>query len=75
MILVFGSGLGGKIRLLCDKDEYECIFRKSNDNERKAAMKTGLKFIEMNQLSRKTKVTKVFMGGEPEEFKSLFIEW
>ena len=51
------------------------FFRKSNDNERKAAMETGLKFIEMNQLSMKTKVTKVFMGGEPEEFKSLFIEW
>ena len=38
-------------------------------------MKTGLKFIEINNLSEKTKVTKVFMGGEPEEFKSLFIEW
>ena len=39
------------------------------------AIKTGIKFIEENQLPINTKVTKVFMGGEPEEFKSLFVSW
>ena len=52
-----------------------CFTRNSNENERSAAMQTGLKFIELKQLSEKTNVIKVFMGGEPEEFKSLFTTW
>jgi len=51
------------------------VGRNSNENERSAAMQTGLKFIELKQLSEKTNVIKVFMGGEPEEFKSLFTTW
>jgi len=49
--------------------------RKSSANERKEAMGMGQKFIEKNGLPKYTKVTKVNMGGEPEEFKSLFINW
>ena len=39
------------------------------------AMTTGIKFIEEKKLSKNTRITKVFMGGEPEEFKSLFMSW
>ena len=39
------------------------------------AMETGLQFIAENNLSDKTKLTKINMGGEPEEFKSLFKNW
>jgi len=49
--------------------------RKSNENERKGAMNAGLKFIEANKLDENTSVTKVSMGGEPEDFKSLFTNW
>ena len=49
--------------------------RGSNDNERSMAMTTGIKFIEEKKLSKNTRITKVFMGGEPEEFKSLFMSW
>jgi len=49
--------------------------RKSNDTERKEAMGAGQKFIKNNGLPKHTKVTKVNMGGEPEEFKSLFLNW
>jgi len=49
--------------------------RRSNNNERSMAINTGLKFIEEKKLSKNTRITKVFMGGEPEEFKSLFMEW
>jgi len=49
--------------------------RKSNAQERKMAMETGLKFIKDNDLSPNTKLTKVFMNGEPEEFRCLFINW
>ena len=49
--------------------------RKSNENERKGAMNAGLKFIEVNKLDENTSVTKVSMGGEPEDFKSLFTNW
>eukprot|EP00092_Neocalanus_flemingeri_P014764 GFUD01015933.1.p1 GENE.GFUD01015933.1~~GFUD01015933.1.p1 ORF type:complete len:344 (+),score=104.07 GFUD01015933.1:340-1371(+) len=49
--------------------------RKSSATERSEAMGAGQKFIEKNGLPRHTRVTKVNMGGEPEEFKSLFINW
>jgi len=49
--------------------------RKSNAMERREAMGAGQKFIQKNGLDRHTKVTKVNMGGEPEEFKSLFLNW
>lgn len=49
--------------------------RKSNAAERKAAMGAGQKFIEANGLPSHTKVTKVNMGGEPPEFRSLFVRW
>ena len=39
------------------------------------AMETGMKFIKDQNLSPNTKLTKVFMDGEPEEFKSLFKVW
>jgi len=48
--------------------------RKSNASERKNAMGAALKFILNNGLPKHTKVTKVNMGLEPEEFKSLFID-
>ena len=38
-------------------------------------MQAGLTFIELRQLPAKTRVTRVNMGGEPEEFKSLFTKW
>ena len=43
--------------------------------ERNMAMETGMKFIEEKNLSKNTKITKIFNGGEPEEFKSLFVDW
>ena len=49
--------------------------RKSNTQERQAAVQAGLTFIELRQLPAKTRVTRVNMGGEPEEFKSLFTNW
>ena len=49
--------------------------RKSNEYERKEAMKAGIKFIEVNKLSGDVSVSKVIMGAEPEEFKSLFVNW
>ena len=49
--------------------------RKSNAQERQAAVQAGLTFIELRQLPVKTRVTRVNMGGEPEEFKSLFTKW
>jgi len=49
--------------------------RKSSAMERKEAMGAGQKFIEKNGLPKHTKVTKVNMDGEPEEFKSLFVQW
>jgi len=48
--------------------------RKSSNMERREAMGAGQKFIEKNGLDKHTKVTKVNMGGEPEEFKSLFVQ-
>ena len=39
------------------------------------AMETGRQFIAENNLSDNTKLTKVNMGGEPEEFKSLVSGW
>ena len=39
------------------------------------AINTGLKFIEEKKLSKNTRITKVFMGGEPENFKTLFMNW
>ena len=47
--------------------------RKSTEQERAEAMKLGDGFIKDKQLPSFTKVTKVHMGGEPEEFKSLFL--
>jgi len=52
---------------------YFC--RRSNNNERSMAINTGLKFIEEKKLSKNTRITKVFMGGEPENFKTLFMNW
>ena len=49
--------------------------RRSNENERKGAMNAGLKFIEKNKLDENVSVTKVSMGTEPEDFKSLFVNW
>lgn len=49
--------------------------RTSNNSERNMAIKTGIKFIGEKQLCKNTKITKVFMDGEPEEFKSLFVNW
>jgi len=49
--------------------------RTSNTNERNMAIKTGMKFLEEKKLSKNTTITKVFMDGEPEEFKSLFMSW
>ena len=43
--------------------------------ERNMAMETGMKFIEEKNMSKNTKITKIFNGGEPEEFKSLFVDW
>ena len=54
-------------------NESHC--RKSNTQERQAAVQAGLTFIELRQLPAKTRVTRVNMGGEPEEFKSLFTKW
>ena len=49
--------------------------RRSNAQERQAAVQAGLRFIDLRQLPAKTRVTRVNMGGEPEEFKSLFTKW
>jgi len=49
--------------------------RRSTADERKEAMGAGQKFIAKNGLDKHTKVTKVNMDGEPEEFRSLFINW
>jgi len=49
--------------------------RKSSATERKEAFAVGHKFIEENGLPKYTQVAKVNMGGEPEEFRSLFINW
>jgi len=49
--------------------------RRSNSDERSMAINTGLKFIEEKKLSKNTRITKVFMGGEPENFKTLFMNW
>jgi len=46
--------------------------RHSTSQERIGAMSTGNKFVTDHGLPNHTRVTKVNMGGEPEEFKSLF---
>ena len=73
--MVFGSGWEGKLHFSIIPPFGKTHFRKSNENERKMAINTGLKFIEEKNLCTNTKITKVFMGGEPEEFKSLFVIW
>ena len=49
--------------------------RRSNENERKGAMNAALKFIETNKLDENVSITKVSMGAESEDFKSLFAKW
>jgi len=48
--------------------------RNSSTEERKAVMGLGVKFIQEQNLPC-TSVTRIFQGGEIEEFKSLFTEW
>ena len=38
-------------------------------------MNAGLKFIETNKLDENVSITKVSMGAEPEDVKSLFAKW
>eukprot|EP00092_Neocalanus_flemingeri_P027348 GFUD01029660.1.p1 GENE.GFUD01029660.1~~GFUD01029660.1.p1 ORF type:complete len:351 (+),score=124.63 GFUD01029660.1:238-1290(+) len=47
--------------------------RRSTGQERAGAMKVGDGFIKERKLPSSTRLTKVHMGGEPEEFKSLFL--
>jgi len=49
--------------------------RKSNTSERREAIKTGLAFLERENLPPQTPVIKVMMGGEPEDFKCYFKQW
>ena len=49
--------------------------RKSNQNERSQAIQTGISFLKKENLPIDTSVTKVSVGGEPEEFKTLFSSW
>ena len=49
--------------------------RMSNENERRGAMNAVLKFIKANNLDENVSVSKVNMGTEPEDFKSLFSNW
>ena len=69
--------LVGKVGNMEFKKKKQKIFfcRNSNHDERNMAINTGLKFIEEKNLSKNTRITKVFMGGEPDEFKSLFLSW
>eukprot|EP00092_Neocalanus_flemingeri_P027053 GFUD01029339.1.p1 GENE.GFUD01029339.1~~GFUD01029339.1.p1 ORF type:complete len:366 (+),score=109.53 GFUD01029339.1:74-1099(+) len=46
--------------------------RRCSEQERAGAMAVGEGFITDRQLSRNTRLTRVFMGGEPEEFNCLF---
>ena len=48
--------------------------RKSTQLERTGAMEVGEGFIRERNLPSHTKLTRVIMGGEPEEFKYLFCD-
>ena len=48
--------------------------RRSNEQERAGAMEMGEGFIKDRQLPKHTRLTRVYMGGEPEEFKFLFLD-
>ena len=50
------------------------IGKGSTDQEKTGAMAVGESFIEEKQLPSFTRLTKVHMGSEPEEFKSLFLD-
>jgi len=49
--------------------------RESSTEERKAVMSLADKFIEDQNLPKYTTISRVFQGGEPEEFKTLFADW
>jgi len=63
--LVNGGGLG----------IWMWLGRHSSPEERKAVMSLGDRFISEQNLPPHTQLARVFQGGEPEEFKSLFSEW
>ena len=48
--------------------------RQATKEERKCAMQLGEKFIKEKELPRGTALTRTFQCGEPDEFKTLFVE-
>ena len=48
--------------------------RQATQEERKCAMQLGEKFIKEKELPRGTALTRTFQCGEPDEFKTLFVE-
>ena len=73
-----GNDLDGDDAFIVDGNHqgiWVWLGRRSNAMERKEAMGAGQKFIEKRGLDKNTRLTKVNMGREPEEFKSLFMKW
>merc|ERR1712110_986216 len=48
--------------------------RQATSEERQCAMQLGEKFIKEKELPRGTALTRTFQCGEPDEFKTLFVE-
>jgi len=48
--------------------------RQATTEERQCAMQLGEKFIKEKELPRGTALTRTFQCGEPDEFKTLFVE-
>merc|ERR1712192_144329 len=48
--------------------------RQATKEERQCAMQLGEKFIKEKELPRGTALTRTFQCGEPDEFKTLFVE-
>ena len=48
--------------------------RHATKEERQCAMQLGEKFIREKELPRGTALTRTFQCGEPDEFKTLFVE-
>ena len=48
--------------------------RHATKEERQCAMQLGEKFIKEKELPRGTALTRTFQCGEPDEFKTLFVE-
>lgn len=51
------------------------VGKKAPDKERFEAMRNARGFVKKKKYTNATRVTRVIDGGEPIEFKSLFLSW